>query len=138
MKKLIKGTFKFIGISILVLIALGVIIAACSDESTPIEEKGTETAEPAAGAAKKEAKKPAVKKEKPGVTMDEFNKIESGMSYEEVVKIIGIEGEVQSETGTKGDQYYTVMYFFKAENGIGNAIITLQGDKVYNKAQAGL
>jgi len=138
MKKIIKGTFKLIGFGILGIITLGIIIAACSDETTPVEEKGTETAEPAAAPAKKEAKKPAVKKEKPGVTMDEFNKIESGMNYEEVVKIIGIEGEVQSETGTKGDQYYTVMYFFKAENGIGNAIITLQGDKVFNKAQAGL
>jgi hypothetical protein len=139
MKKLIKGTFKLIGFGILGIITLGIIIAACGDESTPIEEKGTETAEPAAAPAKKEAKKPAVKKEDPGISKEEFDQIQAGMSYEEVVKIIGGKGSVQSESGAPGDQYHTVSYQFKGENGFGsNAMITFQGDKMYNKAQAGL
>ena len=138
MKKLIKGTFKLIGFGILGIITLGIIIAACSDESTPIEEKGTETAEPAAAPAKKEAKKPAVKKEDPGINMAEFEEIQNGMSYGEVAKIIGSEGEMMSETGAKGDPYYTVIYTWKAKDGISNAVITFQGDKVYNKAQIGL
>jgi hypothetical protein len=138
MKKLIKGTFKLIGFGILGIIALGVIIAACSDESTPVEEKGTETAAPAAAPEKKEPKKPAVKKEDPSIDMGEFEKIQNGMSYGEVAKIIGSEGEMMSETGAKGDPYYTVIYNWKGKDGISNSVITFQGDKVYNKAQIGL
>ncbi|WP_309479061.1 DUF3862 domain-containing protein [Brevibacillus agri] len=69
----------------------------------------------------------------------EFDKIQNGMSYEEVVAIVGGPGEMLSETGTKGDQFYTVMYAWEGEGGFGaNANAMFQGGKMISKSQFGL
>ncbi|PLR79539.1 hypothetical protein CVD25_21820 [Bacillus canaveralius] len=73
------------------------------------------------------------------VTLDEFNEVQNGMSYEEVVSIIGGEGTILSESGEKGSDLYTVMYEYKGESGLGaNANFMFQGNKLQNKAQFGL
>lgn len=75
----------------------------------------------------------------PGISLAEFEKIQNGMSYEEVVNIVGGEGKLQSETGEKGTQFYTVMYGFDGENGFGsNAVLMFQGGKLNSKSQFGL
>jgi len=65
--KFIKNTLKFIGLGILGLIVLGIVIAACSDDSA------TETEETTAPAKVEEKKEPAkeVKKEKPAPKKEE-------------------------------------------------------------------
>lgn len=76
---------------------------------------------------------------KPTITKAEFDKIENGMTYEEVSKIIGGPGEVLSETGQKGDSLYTVMYMWEGEGSTGaNANFMFQGGKLQSKAQMGL
>ena len=61
------------------------------------------------------------------------------MTYEEVVQIIGGEGEVLSEVGEKGTDLYTVMYKYDGESGLGaNANFTFQNNKLQAKAQFGL
>jgi hypothetical protein len=64
------------------------------------------------------------------------------MSYEEVVEIIGGQGEVLSESGTPGGtgmDIHTVMYTWEGESGFGaNANAMFQGNKLMNKAQFGL
>lgn len=73
------------------------------------------------------------------ITLDEFNKINNGMTYEEVVKIIGGDGNLLSESGEKGTEYYTVMYEYSGEGDLGaNANFTFQNDKLQNKSQFGL
>ena len=47
------------------------------------------------------------------ITLDEFNTIQNGMSYEEVVEIIGSEGEASS-TATVGD-ITTSIYMWKGK-----------------------
>ena len=75
----------------------------------------------------------------PNMSKAEFDKIQNGMTYEAVVKIVGGPGEMTVETGTKGDDYYTVAYSFKGENGLGaNAQLMFQGGKLNTKAQFGL
>lgn len=77
---------------------------------------------------------------KPTISLDEFNSISTGMTYSEVVEIIGSEGEVMSEIdlGT-GEQFVTIMYTWKGEGLFGaNANVTIQGGKVISKAQVGL
>ena len=75
----------------------------------------------------------------PNMSKAEFDKIQNGMTYEAVVKIVGGPGEMTAETGTKGDDYYTVAYSFKGENGFGaNAQLMFQGGKLNTKAQMGL
>jgi len=73
------------------------------------------------------------------VTLDKFNEISNGMTYEEVVEIIGGEGNLLSETGEKGTDFYTVIYEYKGEGDPGaNANFTFQDNKLQNKAQFGL
>ncbi len=80
-----------------------------------------------------------VKKEEEKITLEKFNKIETGMTYEQVVEIIGEEGTVLSESNVLNDEkYHTIMYSWKAKNQIANANVTFQGGKVISKAQMGL
>lgn len=74
------------------------------------------------------------------ISLEEFNAISTGMTYEEVVGIIGSEGEVLSEVDIgMGEEYKTTMYTWKGEGSLGaNANVTIQGGKVTAKAQLGL
>lgn len=92
----------------------------------------------------KEAK-PLVAKEEPSkenpstITKAEYDKIENGMSYKQVQKIIGGPGEILSEGGEKGTEFYTIMVVYYGEGSIGaNANFMFQGNKLINKAQLGL
>lgn len=73
------------------------------------------------------------------ITLDEFNKIQNGMTEEEVFEIVGGAGDILSESGDKGTDFYTVMYEYAGEDGFGaNASLMFQGGKLQNKSQFGL
>ncbi|SFP09349.1 DUF3862 domain-containing protein [Salibacterium halotolerans] len=73
------------------------------------------------------------------ITQEKFDSIESGMTYEEVVEIIGSEGEVMSESGEEGSEFHTIMYSWETSDAFGgNANFTFQNGELTNKAQAGL
>nr|DAX89274.1 MAG TPA: Protein of unknown function (DUF4236) [Caudoviricetes sp.] len=82
------------------------------------------------------------------ITLDEFNKIQTGMTYDEVVKIIGSQGELLSqadmelkgleELGIKSGDLKTEMYMWYGADNISNANVMFQGGKVISKAQLGL
>lgn len=73
------------------------------------------------------------------ITLEKFNQIQSGMTYQEVVDIIGEEGNILSESNIMNDeQYKTTMYYWYGQDGISNANVTIQGGKVISKAQIGL
>lgn len=71
------------------------------------------------------------------ITMDEYNRIENGMSYNEAREIIGSDGELTS-TSTVGD--ITISIYTWYGNGVAgsNANITFTNDSVTGKAQIGL
>lgn len=77
---------------------------------------------------------------KPTISISEFNKISTGMTYDEVVEIIGSKGNVLSEVDLGlGARYKTSIYMWDGEGSIGaNANITFQNGKVVTKAQFGL
>jgi hypothetical protein len=108
------------------------------------------TSAPASSSQNQDANKDEAKKEeapksgeakpqgKVKITKAQFDKVQTGMTYEEVVKILGGPGELMSEAGEKGTPYYTVMYQYEG-NGLGaNANFTFQGGKLEAKAQFGL
>ena len=70
------------------------------------------------------------------ITLEEFNQIKTGMSYEEVVEIVGSEGTVMSEASVMDST--TTIYCWYADNGIANANVTILDGKVMAKAQVGL
>ncbi len=73
------------------------------------------------------------------ITLQKFNEIKMGMTYKEVVAIIGEEGTVVSEVDLDIDsRYKTTMYHWYASDGMANANVTIQGGKVVSKAQFGL
>jgi len=76
------------------------------------------------------------------VTMSEYNQIEYGMSYAQVVEIIGDPGEELSSNQMPGIRGYTpsittVMYMWKNGGG-ANMNAMFQNDKLVQKAQFGL
>lgn len=71
------------------------------------------------------------------ITLEKFNQIQTGMTYNEVVSIIGEEGELTSDVDLNmGSQYVTKSYDWEGKT--GTASITFQGGKVSMKYQYGL
>lgn len=69
-------------------------------------------------------------------TMDKFNQIKTGMTYKEVVKIVGEEGSLSTES-SYGDQSMQIYYWY-ASNGISNMTISFMNGIVNAKSQIGL
>lgn len=70
------------------------------------------------------------------VTLEKFNKIETGMTYQQVVDIIGEEGTISTES-SYGSQNMKVYYWYAANN-IANATVSFMNGKVTAKSQVGL
>ena len=71
------------------------------------------------------------------ITLDEFNRIETGMTYDEVVNIIGSYGTELSRSEIAG--YTTVILMWEGSGSLGaNANVTFQNGSVMAKAQFGL
>lgn len=78
-------------------------------------------------------------KTKVQITMDQFNRIRSGMTYSQVREIIGGDCKLESEVGEPGTPFHTVSYACDGHGGLGaNASIMFQGGKLEMKAQFGL
>ena len=76
------------------------------------------------------------------VTKADYNQIRNGMSYREVVGIIGSQGEELSSNRMEGvpgvmDSIETTMYMWQNSDG-SNMNAMFQNDKLVQKAQAGL
>lgn len=70
------------------------------------------------------------------INLEKFNKIEMGMTYNEVVEIIGEDGTIMSEYSSDG--YTLKNYYWYAENEICNATICFENGEVIGKNQFGL
>ena len=70
------------------------------------------------------------------LTLDKFNQIETGMTYNEVSDLIGCEGTVSTDASV-GDTNMKVYYWY-AENGISNGTFSFIDDKLTSKSQIGL
>ncbi|NLQ05068.1 DUF3862 domain-containing protein [Cylindrospermopsis raciborskii] len=73
-------------------------------------------------------------RERGGVTMANYNKLRTGMTYEQVVKILGEEGKEISSNDIAG--YKNVMYMWKAGGfSVGNMNAMFQNGALVQKAQ---
>jgi ribosomal protein S17E len=68
------------------------------------------------------------------ITMEKYNQVATGMTYEQVKAILG-EGTEMSKNEMAG--YVTVMYMWQNKDG-SNMNVMFQNDAVNNKAQFGL
>lgn len=78
-----------------------------------------------------------VSSEQDYITLDEYNQIEIGMSYDDVIKITGSPGIISSETELQGYKTLIITWY---GNGIAgsNANVTFTNNEVTGKAQVGL
>lgn len=95
----------------IVFIGIGVILSSGDDSSSKDEDKCY-------------------------ITLEEFNKIENGMTYEQVKEIVGCEGTVNSDTEVMGSKM--TIYSWYGKDGISNANVSIQDNKLINKTQIGL
>lgn len=123
------GFLTYIVAGFLILIVLGVIGSLMNENST------TRSSKPEAG-----FKMPSIGKQI--VTFDAYQRIQNGMSYSQVVAIIGAEGEEMSRNKMDGvpgvmASIETVMYQWVNSNG-SNMNAMFQNNKLIQKAQFGL
>ena len=71
------------------------------------------------------------------ITKDEYNQIETGMTYKEVKQIIGSEGSLTS-TVTANDITVEIYTWYGNGTAGSNANVTFTNDSVTGKAQVGL
>jgi hypothetical protein len=73
------------------------------------------------------------------ITKKQFLAVKNGMTEAQVFKILGGKGEIMSESGVRGKQFYTVMYMYYGKGMTGaNANFMFQDGKLQSKAQFGL
>ncbi len=72
------------------------------------------------------------------ISLSEYNCIENGMTYEQVVAIVGGEGTVLSETNSQELGIHTIMYYYDGIQLGANANFTFQNNELITKAQMGL
>lgn len=116
-----KKFLKWAGIIILIIIVIAIFSGGGKNNSSKTTTPGTTQ---------------TTQKEETGVTMEKFTSIKEGMTYEEVVKILGSEGEVTSSNEIAGIK--TVMYQWKGTTLGANMNATFQDGKMMSKAQFGL
>lgn len=71
------------------------------------------------------------------ITLDEYTSIKNGMTYEEVVKLIGSEGTSMSESSAGNILIKIISWYGNGFDG-SNANVTFTNNKVTGKAQIGL
>lgn len=109
---------------------------AAIDETAAVDEAAGIVPEGTGASMDNPESVPASEKESGGkINQEKYERIENGMSYQEVADIIGEEGNKTAESETLGST--TVMYEWQGEDGFGTAIIVLQDNRVINKSQTG-
>ena len=72
---------------------------------------------------------------KSNVTKEQYERLKDGMSYKEVIAILGTEGDEQFKSNIAGFAFAT--YQWKG-SGFSSIIVTFQNDKLQSKSQVGL
>jgi len=121
----------------------GIVGGANAPKATPQATTQTEvttsTAQETKPAAAESTKQTAASTNSPKMNMAEFTSIQNGMTYDEVVAIVGGSGTLSSEVGTKGEMFYTQTYTFEGEGDFGaNVILSFQDGALTMKTQYGL
>lgn len=107
-----------------------------AEVSTESVENETPTTETESSEKNTEIPTPETPKNPEWISKDEYDQIQTGMSYEQVKEIIGSDGEEVS-TATVGDMTTTI-YMWYGKDHMSNANVTFQNDSMFAKAQFGL
>ena len=75
--------------------------------------------------------------EKCYATLEKFNQIENGMTYQEVKNIIGCDGTLSSDVGDE-ESYNLKTYYWYGKDNISNMVLMFENDVLNGKNQIGL
>lgn len=123
-----KKSHKKLIIIVIVIIVLVALIGSCASGAGNKSDNSNSSSSTASQGAQQD-------QDSTKIDADKFAKIENGMTYDEVVSIIGSEGSEQSTNEIGGVK--TTMYEWESD-GWGVATITFQNGKVTNKTQFGV
>ncbi|MDP4152820.1 MAG: hypothetical protein Q8865_05165 [Bacillota bacterium] len=93
--------------------------------------------------ASSNAQQPAQAPKSNKLTLEKYNKIQTGMTYKEVIGIIGFEVAPEVEMGEAGSEFYTVSFRYMGSDQVSgslgaNASFMYQNGKLTMKSQIGL
>jgi hypothetical protein len=121
----------FLLVALVIAIAYVGIIVLSQEESKGATPSAETPINPEIGTPTPETPEPSS-----GVTLANFNGVETGMTYAEVSEIFGSPGELSMETEILGRKME--IYSWRAATGLGNATISFRDGRVKSKAQFGL
>ncbi len=130
-----SGIGKWFIIIIIAIVIIAAIIGGNDDSASSSANSNSDTTIQKNNVSSEQANT-ATEKGTTGLTEEKYDSIETGMTYDEVVNIIGEDGTNISESEVAGIK--TVIYEWTASDSWGNANITFQNGKVVNKAQFGV
>ena len=118
----------------------GEAITTPSPTQSPIQPTKEPIPEPTVEPTPEPTEEPTPEPTPNKLTMDKFKALETGMTYEQVVAVLGMEGELGSVVDIGEAQFKTETYTFKNSflNGGGVIIVQIQGGGLVTKAQSGL
>lgn len=111
-------------------------LSSQTEVSSAAENNDAEASTKEEASSEEEVSSEAEESEAATITKAEYDKIKNGMSYDDVVKIVGGEGESLSDSEIAGIK--TAVYMWYGDDQISNANIMIQNGKVVSKAQFGL
>lgn len=139
-KPILKKWWFWIVVIFVIVVATGISKDTDNNVKTPTIESSTDYNKSETSGSKNEntANEQTNKQNNsPKISKAEFEALKTGMTYSEVVSIIGGEGELSSQVNVAG--YDTELYIWQGEGSIGaNANITFQNNELVSKAQFGL
>lgn len=121
----------FLLVALVIAIAYFGIIVLPGEESKGATSSAEAPATPEIGTPTPETPEPSG-----GVTLANFKRVKTGMTYAEVSEIFGGPGDLSTETEMLGTKME--IYSWRATAGLGNVTISFTDGRVASKAQFGL
>lgn len=129
-----KNLFN-LGFVVLLLVVLGCNCQRKLQEIADQAKTPTPSSSPSTSSNSPTSSSPSTSDKKSGLTLDKFNQIKNGMTYKEVIAIIGSEG---TQTMSSGEGKYKVESYKWEGDNYQYLSVVFMGDKVNSKVQNGL
>jgi len=126
----------------MIVMSLMAVLVACgsskSEDNKPSGSPSAQASQPA-GAEANAPEQSQAGDDEVTITKEQYGKIKSGMTYKEIIEIVGGEGELLSESGNEGDEIYASVVMYKGKGSVGaSASFVFLNGELQTKSQMGL
>ena len=139
----VKRIFAVVWTVFAVIMMINVATTSPQNEAPSVTDVPAVSSEATTKAPEKteQSTEPETQTNDPDMTLEEFNAIQTGMSYDEVTSIVGSSGTLMSESSIgEGTDFYvkTQMFDYEGNAMFSSANVTFQNGEVVMKSQFGL